>query len=139
MARQAQYWGHFSSIESAVKANASQEKEKWLKAVREGRWAVSHYSTSIILQYREDITEIERYVRQIPDGEFAEFLTAYGAYLKAVILKQNGSDYVRSKQVISYSLKDPKNFFPETYTKQFNEHLKGMAEIFQNAKNCMVI
>jgi len=139
MARQAKYWNHFSSVESAVSANASIEKEKWLKAVKEGMWAVSHYSTSIFLQYRDNITELERYVRQIPDNEFAEFVTVYGYYLKSVILKQYGNAHVRRKKIFSFSLQDPKNFFPDAYDKQFNEHLKSMSELFLNAKNCLII
>ena len=128
----------YQSMKEAVSANKCVEKEEWLKAVRCGGWAVSHYDTAIVFKYRDGISEIERYVNLIPDSEFAEFVTVYGAYLKQVFVTKYGNDYIRSKKIQEISLQNPVGFFPATFEKGFVEHLQGLIALYGN-KNCIVM
>ena len=129
----------YQDIEQAKTANMSIDLEQWLDAVKGGMWAVGHNDTAIVFEYRNGITNLEKYVRQIPSTELGDFITVYGSYLKEVFLKQYGSDYIRSKKIFSISLQDPQNFFPDKYSKAFNEQLQGMIDMFQRCKNVMFI
>lgn len=127
------------NFEQAVNINKDVTKEDWLNHAKNGQWAIGHYSTPIIFEYRNGIVEVEKYVKQIPDSEFAEFVTWYGAYLKAVAIRKLGDKYIRAKKLVTFSIQDPQGFFPSTYNKEFNDHLKSMYEMFTDSNLNMVI
>lgn len=123
------HYQHYN-LQQAVQANIGINKEEWLKEVKAGHWAVAHYNCTINFAYRDDITKLSQYVRQIPDNELAEFITTYGAYLKELVIKQNGSKYLRTLKYLQVHLSDPKNFLPEVYDKAFNDNMQTLIEIY---------
>jgi hypothetical protein len=126
----------YKSIKSAVEANEIVSKANWLNAVNNGNWAINHGNTIINIVYRNDTKELTRYANLVPDSDFAEFVTVYSSYLKAVFIKSYSKKLKGG--IIKIFIDDPQGFFPNEYDKDFINHLKVMIDLYMQS-NVIVI